>query len=276
MASCFHRPVLRPALVLGALLAVAPVAPVAAAQVNVIPTIPPSPKASDLDEPDDIVPESEFLPADGEDDADGTVAEINRQQAKELRETHAEIRGRHDYALSLGLGSSKPWQVLTVEAASLAVPGFELGIYAGTGHFTSSSIVSEKSYDLQVSSRSAGVSARYHFSRLQGLSVETVLGYGAWEGHVTLYGADEDVEDDPDKVTAGFNGNGVVFGLSTALTWLWDNGVFLEWTPIGVRRTKLLQKDLTRDTDAVRRAVSNTVERPALYVLTNLELGYLF
>jgi hypothetical protein len=248
--------------------------------VNVGPTIPAGPKARDLEEPEDIVPESEVLPEDDEalpDAAEGSPrAEIDRRQREELSESHAEIRARNAYALSLGLGSAKPWQVLSLEAASLAWPNLELGLYAGTGQFSNSSIVSEKSYDMKVSSRSAGVSARYHFQRLQGLSVETVLGYGAWEGHVTLYGTDEDDPDDPDKVTASFQGNGVIFGLSTALTWLWPGGVFVEWTPIGVRRTKLLHKDLTRDTGPVQRAVSTTIERPALYGLTNLEVGYLF
>src|SRR4051812_41993571 len=90
------------AFVLSALIAVGMAAPVRA-QVNVTPANPPNSKAKDLEEVEDLPTDSDYLPGEegGDEDFPGTVDDIKRLQAQELKLSHDEIRGRYDYSLAV-------------------------------------------------------------------------------------------------------------------------------------------------------------------------------
>ncbi len=239
---------------------------------------PPSNESRDVDEVEEVVPEDEFLPLDEkEDELNGAqVDKIAKAQKEELALSTSELRARHDYLMSVSIGPSKPWQTYSLELASLVRDDVAIGVYAGSGDRRDSGIIDEKAYDLRIKARSAGVSARYFLTRLERLSFEADLGYGTWDATVTPHGSDDLVLDDAQKLSAGFRGHGPIFGVSAVLSWIWENGVFLEWTPVGARWSRTLAKDFTRESELGRRAILRALERAAFYGLTNLRIGFLF
>jgi hypothetical protein len=110
---------------------------------------------------------------------------------------------------------------------------------------------------------------------LEKLSIEMLLGYAAWDGKIEPQGAASDGAI-AEKLDASFKSTGVFLGLSAGLTWLWDSGTYIEWTPMGMRSSRIMQQDLSRESDFVDKAMSRTVERGEFYGLTNIEVGYMF
>jgi hypothetical protein len=233
---------------------------------------PPADEGKDIDEVEDVVPEDEVLPLDEREEHAG----ISDAQKDELALTLEEIRARKEYLIALGVGPSKPWQTYSLELTSLLADDVAFGFYAGAGDRHDSGIIDEKAYDLRVKARSAGMVARYYLTRLERLSFEADLGYGTWEAALKPHGSDDLVLDADEKLTSSFRGHGPIFGLGAVLTWMWEGGPFLEWTPVGARFSRTLSKDFTRETPLGRRAILRAIERPAFYGLTNIRFGYIF
>lgn len=248
----------------------------AEAQVTFPNTPPTSSEDRDVDEVEEIVPEDEFLPLDEAQQEPAAADEIAKQQTDELALSLEELRGDHEYMASLSIGPSKPWQSYTLELLALLRDDVAFGFYAGIGDRRDSGIIDEKAYDLKLKARSAGVTLRYYLTRLERLSFEADLGYGTWEATVDPHGSDDLVFDEDEKLSAGFRGHGPIAGVSPVLSWAWENGVCLEWTPVGVRWSRALSKTFTRDSTLGRRAVLRAIERTAFYGLTNIRVGYLF
>lgn len=195
----------------------------------------------------------------------------------ELRFSHEELRSRFDYLVAAGLGSGRPWQGYGLEMGSIVAKDFVAGLFVGGGSFEESGILEERAYDVRGRTRSAGGSLRLFSSHFTHLSVEGILGYASWEGSVDPHGSDEEeVETAAHKLSSGFRATGVFAGIAAGFAWVWESGLFLEWTPVGMRVSKMLQKDYDRDNASVDKAVKFAVERASIYGLTNLKVGYLF
>jgi hypothetical protein len=242
------------AIILACALGAAP----AAAQVTYGPSLSPSDEG-DVDEVEEM-PVSSGPPSTA---VVKTPPEEASALSDELGFSHEELRSRFDYLVAAGLGSGRPWQGY----------GLEMGAVVAK----ESGILEERAYDVTGKARSAGASLRLFSSHFTHLSVEGILGYASWEGRVDPHGSDEDeVESAADKLSSGFRATGAFAGLAVGLTWVWESGLFLEWTPVGMRVSKMLQKDYDRDNASVDKAVKFAVERASFYGLTNLKVGYLF
>ncbi len=238
--------------------------------------MPENPDDNDLDEVDELVDDGEFLPRADEGDKSANVKRIDKVQADELKLSHDEVRGRFVYFLSAAVGSSKPWQAYTFDAGVVVRPDQVAGAFAGGGPEHLAGIVDEKSYDLKLSTRSAGGTWRYFFHKIEGLSVETLAGYSAWDGNVTPHGSDDVIPDEEDKLTSSFHATGAYVGVSGAITWLWDSGLYLEWTLCGATKAKVFQIDYSRNSEPVKKAVENDLERASFYGLNNFKVGMFF
>lgn len=251
----------------------------AVAQMPFAAGAPPAPDdGKDLDEVEDVASEDEVLPLDDSSDPNAREksAAISATQKDELALSVEELRMRHEYFTSLGIGSSKPWQIYSVEFASLLRDDIAFGFYAGSGDRHEAGIVEDKGYDLKIKARSAGITARYFLTRLERLSFEADLGYGTWDASLAPHGSDELVNEGEAKLTASFHGHGPIAGVSAVVTWLWESGAYLEWTPVGASWSKTLSRDFTRDSPLGQRAILRAIERGAFFGLTNLRVGYLF
>lgn len=231
--------------------------------------------SKDVNEVEEVVDEEEYLPFEG-DEADEGADDIRAAQTRELELSLEELRSRHDYAMSVALGPTKPWQTYSFEVQSLLEDDLALGAYAGFADKTDAGIIDEQAYDLRLKARSFGFSLRWFMTRLERLSFELDLGYGSWEATVTPHGADDSDVGESDLLSAGFRGHGPIAGIGANLSWIFDNGVFLEWLPFGARFSKALQRDFTRETALGKRAILRNLERPAFYGLTNIRLGWYF
>jgi hypothetical protein len=240
--------------------------------------MPSAPEASDLDEVDDLADDDDILPrsAQGEKDVEARVARINKLQEKELRLSHDEIRAKHTYVGALALGSSKPWQAYDVELGYVVKPDRVASLFAGGGPQRFEGVVSEKSYDMKVDARTFGLTGRYFFHKIEGMSVEAVLGYAQWDGSVSPHGSDDSIDDASEKLSSSFHATGYFGGLSAALSWLWESGFYLEWTLVGITSGKVQTLDFTRDSDLVDKAVRRDLQRASFYGLNNLKLGMHF
>ena len=59
--------------------------------------------------------------------------------------------------------------------------------------------------------------------------------------------SDDEVTDASEKLSSSFHATGYFGGLSTALTWQWESGFFLEWTLV-VRHRSFPAKEVVPDT----------------------------
>jgi hypothetical protein len=174
------------------------------------------------------------------------------------------------------MGHAMPWQGYSVEALALLRPDLAVGVYGGGGGFHTSGIQNEKSYDLAMETHGAGVAGRFWFERLEKLSLAAAAGYTTWSGSISPHGSEEPDVDPQDKLSAAFRASGLVAGLSAGLTWIWDSGLFLQWTPVGIEMSRALSKDYSRDSTIVRDAVTSNLQRTGFYGLIDLEFGYFF
>jgi len=178
--------------------------------------------------------------------------------------------------LAVGGGLVEPWQKYAVEAAFVATPYRMFSLYAGGGHFALAGTTSQKSYDISMDTNGIGMACRFFFANLEHVSVESSLGYAFWNGHITPHGSDDLVKDESAKLGSSFHVGGGFVGLSTALTWVWDSGIYLEWTPIGAAWAHLFTKDFSRQSDAAKSAVTGEIQEGRLYGLAALKIGYFF
>ena len=147
----------------------------------------------------------------------------------------------------------------------------------GGGSFEESGFLEEQAYDIKSKTRSMAATLRWYSSHFPHLALEGVLGYVTWEGRMDPKGSDsEEVETDASRLSSGFRALGMTLGGAMAVTWIWDNGMVLDWTPVGIQLSRMHQKDYDRETDLLERAVKYAVERPAFYGMINLKLGYVF
>lgn len=256
-------------------------APRATAQVPDIAPIPRGSEPGDVEEVDDVVDDAEVLPRGDDDPAtqesEANVDAIERMHRDELSYSNDEIRSRYAGGLSVTLGSTRPWQTYSIDAFFLPRSEVAYGLYAGGGSVTQNGVAFEQTYDLTVQTRAFGVSGRYHFKRLKRISIEALLGYAAWNGRFTPHDGNEDEATiDPTKVSSSYRATGLAFGFDCVIDWVWESGVFLDWTPVGVRRSRVLQVDLSRGDASVTRHVTRDLERAAFYGITNVRVGYLF
>ncbi len=242
--------------------------------------LPEAPAASDVNEVEDIPGDEDSLL--GSDTAPETAEvrrhqdEIKLTQARELSLSDREIRSRFNYGMALAYGPTRPWQNYSLEGFTMPDARYASGLYAGVGTLKQPGIGQEKAYDIDLTSRSAGVFARYFFSRLEGLYIEGEGGYAVWSGRMTPHGSDIQDPQMQEKLTDSFDMSGMVIGAAAALHWVWENGLLVEWTMIGMRRSWVLQKQLGRGSATVERIVTRDIQRAEFFGLTNIKIGYMF
>jgi hypothetical protein len=85
----------------------------------------------------------------------------------------------------------------------------------------------------------------------------------------------DDLSTGNDRLTSSFEANGWFIGANLAMAWYWESGFFIEWVPIGMQSTRVLQLKKTTDSTSVDDAVIPSIESVAFYGLANIKLGFL-
>jgi hypothetical protein len=276
----------------------------ARAQGPLPPQFPTEAEPSDVDEVEEVVPDNEVLlpdeagaedrtpegdviapesepddePVDGAPDSGGKprLHNIKSAQFEELAPSQEEVRGRYAYGAAVALGTALPWQSYSLSFYRLLSERWAAGLYVGGGAFSDSGTLDEQSYDLKIRSRSAGVDGRYYFGGLQRLSLQASLAYAAWSGNVEPNSADDENPASEEKLATAYDASGVTTGLGAVVTWLWNGGFYIDWTPVGIRKSWIFQKDQTRDSALGDKLVRQKVERPFFFGVTNIRFGMLF
>ncbi len=238
-------------------------------------------KDDDLDEVDDVVDDDDILPRSsaGESEVESRMTRINRSQERELQLSYDEIRAQHNYVGAVALGSSKPWQAYDVELGFIISPDRVGTVFAGGGPQRFEGVVEEKSYDTRLDARTFGTTYRYFFHKIDGLSAEALLGYAQWDGRVSPHGSDDsddEITDASEKLSSSFHATGFFGSVSSAASWFWDSGVYVEWTLVGITAGRVQTMDFTRDSDIVDKAVRRDLQRAAFFGLNNVKIGMLF
>lgn len=243
----------------------------------------PVPRASgpaDLSEVEDVVDDGEVLPKNESTPKSArgraNIAAIEEMQAEELSYSNMEMRARYDYGVSLGVGPSRPWQSSTIDAFAILRPNLAFLMYAGTGHVSQPGMALSQTYDMDINARAFGIGGRYFFDRVDGFSIEALLGYAAWEGKLSPEGSDDEISSNSEKLSASFHATGVTGGVGVVVDWILDSGIFIDWTIVGTRISRVTALDLSRDSEATTHAVRRDLQRAAFYGLTNIRVGYLF
>jgi len=188
-----------------------------------------------------------------------------------------EIRGLRTTEVSLGIGRVKPWQGASLEVGSMVRSDLLYGLYAGGGSFNIyGSKVAGQSYDMSMHSRGAGGVVRYYVSKFELLAVEASIGLATWRGQIAPRGSDDTSVNQQEKLTDSFHVIGLTGGVAGAMSWIWANGCFIDWTVAGLQAAKVLKKDFSRDDAALSHVVIHDIEALRIYGIVALKLGYQF
>src|SRR5690606_11727336 len=104
----------------------------------------------DIEEVEDVADDRDYLPPDY------GVAPVNpqkmrameKQVAKVLELSDAQIRGEKSAAIAIVRGTASPWQGLALDVQAILSPTNSVGLIIGTGEFEEKGEVSERSFDL--------------------------------------------------------------------------------------------------------------------------------
>lgn len=243
----------------------------ALAQTELPQIIPEMPLDTDVNEVDDV-PDRDEATADKAGSQNG-----GRLESEFLSYSPLEVRSRFKYGVSLAGGPSMPWQSYSLAGDDQIKPDLAVGLYLGGGTFTlTGNTVDGRAYDISMTARGFGILARYWIPHIERLSVELALGYSLWNGSVTPHGSDDQITDPSQKLGSSFNAAGFVQGLAFNLQWLWEGGFYLQWTPIGIQATEVLQESDSLSSDLVKSAVKHDLQRGRVYGLIDLKVGYYF
>jgi hypothetical protein len=260
----------------------------ASGQVAVQPSFREEASSSDIRETEDVVSDNDMLPSESQKDRVPVAARIHARvpvaarihasQNAELSLSNEELRSRFKYDVAIGIGSTIPWQAYTVEAAFLYDPRTAAGFFGGSGRYSDvGQIADAKAYDIDFNTNSFGVFGRYYFSRLSPLAVQAMFGYANWSGSITPRGTDTlEQNSDAERLASSFTANGFFTGLSAIVSGVWESGVLVEWTAIGVHKSWLWKRDLIRDSDELRHVMDRNIENAHLFGFSDIKVGYCF
>jgi hypothetical protein len=247
------------------------------------PAIPKDSATSDVDEVEEVVADSDVLlpseSADSEAERPGGKKRLDRikqTQADELSYSQEEIRSRYNSGAALALGSAQPWQFYTVNFYTLLSDKWAAGLFVGAGAFRDAGTLDKHAYDFKVKSHSFGMDGRYYFRNLERLSLQASLSYVSWSGSVKPNSADDEDESVTSNLGSSFDASGVAIGFASVLTWLWDSGFYIDWTPVGIYKSAIFQKAQTRDSEYANKVIEQKIERPQFFGVANIRFGYLF
>ena len=229
---------------------------------------------SDIEEVEDEAGEDDVLPAFSE-SITGKEAAILEQQMLELGLNHLEIRRGFRYGASLAAGETIPWQNFSLEVFAVGNDADTYGVVVGTGGFHDEGRVDDRHFDLDFTTRSTAVTRRYYSDVLGPVSVLVTAGAIMFEGKIDPSGSDDLLSSEDERLQSTFRATGGFLGLAISLDALWQEGYFLEWTPIGLRYTWLFDQDLSRDSVAAADAVEKKLENLGIFGLVNIKFGML-
>lgn len=254
-------------------------APAAWAQGPGVQTMPKAPTPGDLNEVDEVDEESEGARKDTFPEEDPSGSALVESEVLALSQT--EVRSRFRYGAALALGSLRPWETYAIEGGAILNHLWYLAMTGGAGRLSTSGMDGGRGYDLNVDSRTVGVDGRWFAPRLDGLSVATYLGYTSWTGRVAFQGGGDELDDEETvaadrRVSVPFEATGLSTALSVAFSWLWDRGIYLEWTVMGVGRTWLVSGSVPHGDDFATAAVRRDLEHVVFFGLADLKIGCFF
>jgi len=221
----------------------------------------------------------EFMIDDG-DDFDSVKETSDADLADVLVEAKAQPltarRARYSRGVSLGLGSAKPWQRMSLAFYSVFDEWTTVGFFAGGGGWFEKGSLGLKYYDLSVESRSFGVQGQRWFRDAEHFGLEGTLGYVLWDGKLTPRGQVEEEGVSSDVLSTGIQATGLFGGLSLLYSWIWDNGVTFDWTILGVQKSIVLKLDQSLPSPTAGSAARSGLTSPEFFGLTGVSFGYRF
>jgi hypothetical protein len=187
-----------------------------------------------------------------------------------------EVRTRNLSMLALGLGETFPWQSWSFEAGTSIGSG-QISLFAGGGRFEEASLRrSTGSISIDAKTRSVGLAWRSWLPRAPILSGAVSLSWSSWNGSVTPIGVEEDGTTSAEGLLPGsFRLTGLTLGLAPGLSRSWSNGFWIEWVPVGIRRSWVLSTSWSRPSTADD-AVTQWVKRFEVWGFVNLKVGWRF
>ena len=188
----------------------------------------------------------------------------------------AEVRALRQSLLAVSLGESFPWQSWSLEVGSLM--GLrQISIFAGGGHFAESSLRrSSGSWSIDADTRSVGLAMRAWLPRVPMMSGAVSLSWGSWEGSVSPIGVESEGTITSESLLPGsFRLTGLTLGLAPSLSRSWTNGVWIEWVPVGIRRTWVLSRRWSRPSTKDS-SVTDWVQRFEVWGFVNFKIGWRF
>lgn len=187
-----------------------------------------------------------------------------------------EIQEGFERGVALGLGVIAPWQKIAVHGLARAGTHRFWTANLGGGNFDMNGVHDARTYLLTIDTYSLVLGHRWMMARLLPFFVEPMFGYGAWHGRVEPKGSDPATDTVAATLDSSFSASGLMVGAQVGLFWVWENGVFLEYSIFRVGRGLPFNHAYSTRSDASRAAVRENLEHWYAWGFANLTLGWSF
>ncbi|MEZ4743107.1 MAG: hypothetical protein R3B45_11795 [Bdellovibrionota bacterium] len=179
--------------------------------------------------------------------------------------------------LALGLGATRPWLFSSLSRYWVNHAEYFWELTVGLGKHRISGQKDHRHLEMVVDSRAIDV-GYYRFFSLD-LPITYNLGFGlaSWKGEVNPSGVTLD-EQDPagDALRSGYAASGIYLFLGIGLNFFWENGFYLQYTVVGLGKSKVFEHSLTQKTSSAEPIILKNLETGQSYGFTNVKLGWMF
>lgn len=201
-------------------------------------------------------------PTAGPEDVDEFVeAELSLNQ-EERRE---ELRGAT--VLAVDLGDTLPWQRLGLAMIRLEEAWLGWTISAGGGRFRTTGQLAGGAWQATVESRTLGGGGRWYPTGLTPVYLEGGAGLVSWNGVLTL---------NEGSGRWHYNSHGINIYMSPGFSFVFESGLFLEYSVFRISRAWMLENSLTGKDKAAGSGLADELQRSYSWSFLNLRLGWVF
>lgn len=213
-----------------------------------------------------------------EDDVQEIPEDDGMRDDRELSLSDAELRSRHFAAAGMFLGETLPWATAGVEFRSLQDSYRSWSILAGVGAFEEfGKRTDARAIDYKADTKTVGATYRWYFKKAPLLCIQSSASYSAWKGKASPHGVDAENSDAAaDSLSSGFDATSIALGLGFGFSRVWENGVYFDWLPVAIKKSKVLRKNLSRDQDETSAGLTRFIERQEIFGFINASVGIYF
>ncbi len=201
---------------------------------------------------------------------------LSLENDSDLDSTQVSMREDFNYGFALGLGSGLPWLEYYLEALYIWQPNIWFTYFNGVGDSEFNGTSKTLKYSIDADQKVLGVSGRWYFWDIVPFYWDASLSFCMWDGNISPQGP-VTLGSTPTVsiIRSGFDAHGIVMATGVGLSYIWENGVFIDYKLVGVLRSFVTKLDMHDPGSLSRDSIKNNFNKAYEFGIFNLKVGYI-